>query len=242
MKKRRWLVKVPVLLAVIGLLLGAGYYLLTAYSVANVYVDGNVHYTEEEIREIVMEGPLGNNSLYLSLKYKNRGVENIPFVDGMDVTILAPDTIKITVYEKALAGYVQFMDNNMYFDRDGYVVESSDVKTYGIPQIAGLQFDYVILGQRLPVEDETVFARIMSITNLLDKYELIVDKIYLQDNTDITLFFGDVRVALGEGQNLEEKIMVLPTFLGNLEGKAGTLRMENYSTDTRVTVFEEDGE
>ena len=114
---------------IIGILLlalgGGAVALHSVYTVRTVYVEGNVHYTEDEIMEIVMSGPLGDNSLYLSLKYRDRGIQDIPFVDVMNVSILAPDTIKITVYEKALAGYVKYLDTYMYFDKDGYVVESS---------------------------------------------------------------------------------------------------------------------
>lgn len=187
-----------------------------------------------------MDGPLGNNSLYLSLKYKNKGIEDIPFVDVMDVSILSPDTIRITVYEKALAGYVEYMDSFMYFDKDGYVVESSQIRTEGVPQITGLQFSSCTLGQKLPVEREDIFAGIMDLTKLLSKYELSPDRIYFRDYTEITLYFGDVRVALGAGNDLEEKLMVLPTFLENLEGKKGVLRMENYNIDAKTTVFEMD--
>ncbi len=137
-KKRKWPIVLMVLTCVSAVVLGAGYYVLGTYTIQNVYVEGNIHYTREQIQDIVMDGPLGNNSLYLSLKYRNRGVEDIPFVDVMDVSILSPDTIKITVYEKALAGYVAYMDSYMYFDKDGYVVESSRVKTDGVPQITGL--------------------------------------------------------------------------------------------------------
>ena len=52
----------------------------------------------------------------------------MPRADVMDVKVPAPDTIKIIVYEKALTGYVRFMDTYMYFDKDGYVVESSGIK------------------------------------------------------------------------------------------------------------------
>ena len=97
----RLLAVAAVLTAVI---LGAGYYIRSTYTVRTVYVEGNVHYTEDEIKEIVMDGLLGDNSLYLSLKYRNKGIEGIPFVDVMDVSVLAPDTIKITVYEKMLTG------------------------------------------------------------------------------------------------------------------------------------------
>lgn len=69
-------------------LTGAGYYLLKHYEITTVYVEGNVHYSQEEIEDMVMQGRLGSNSLYLTLKYRNRGVEDVPFVETMDVDIL----------------------------------------------------------------------------------------------------------------------------------------------------------
>ncbi len=238
-RKNRWR-GVLIALGLVAIVLAVFYYFISTYSIKNVYVEGNVHYTQEEIKEIVMDGPMSNNSLYLSLLYSNKGVENIPFVDVMDVIVLEPDTIKIVVYEKALAGYIEFMDSYMYFDRDGYVVETSTVKTLGIPQIEGLQFEHVSLGEKIPVENEDIFNSIMSITNLLGKYELNVDKILFQSNRDIMLFFRDVRVDLGQDVNLEEKIMVLPTFLEELEGQKGILRMADYTEEGGMTVFEKD--
>lgn len=223
---------------VLAALAGAGYYVKTTYTVKNVYVEGNVHYTEEEIKEIVMDGPLGDNSLYLSMKYKNRGIEGVPFVDVMDVNILSPDTIKITVYEKTLTGYVKYLDTFMYFDKDGDVVESSGIRTVGVPQITGLTFDYVILGEKLPVENEEVFNNILNITKLLKKYNLTADKIYFNKSGDITVYFGTVKVALGnDSATLEDKLMLLPEFLKTLEGRTGTLRMESYDEDSGKYVF-----
>lgn len=219
-------------------LAGGIYYIRKVYTVRTVYVEGNVHYTEEEIRDIVMEGPLGDNSLYLSLKYKNRGIEGIPFVDVMDVSILAPDTIRITVYEKAVIGYIQYLDTYMYFDKDGYVVESSSVKTAGIPQITGLIFDHMIIGEALPVDDPEVFGDILNMTKLLNKYELDSDKIYFQASGEITLYFGEVKVALGnDSRHLEDKLMLLPEFLPRLVGETGTLQMEKYDEDAGKYTF-----
>ena len=237
-KGKRLLIKWIAVGFVIAVVLGVSYYFLDTYTIKTVYVEGNIHYTEDEIKEMVMEGAMGNNSLFLSMKYKNKGVENIPFVDVMNVEILSPDTIKIMVYEKALAGYIEFLDTYIYFDRDGYVVESSGIKTAGVPQIAGLNFDYAVLGQRLPVADEEVFESIMTITKLLGKYELSSDKIYFRSGDEIVLFFGDIKVALGKAIDLEDKIMAIPTFLEGLEGKRGTLRLENYSEEEKLTVFE----
>lgn len=231
-------------LAIIFLLLvaaGGIYYVYNTYTVETVYVEGNVHYTEDEIKAFVMEGPLGNNSLYLSMKYKNKGVRDVPFVDVMDVSILSPNTIKITVYEKALAGYVRYLDSYMYFDKDGCVVESSGVKTVGVPQITGLTFDYMILGEPLPVENKDIFGTILNLTKYLNKYDLISDKIYFHPGGEITVYFDEVKVALGkEDAHLEDKIMLLPTFLVELTGKSGTLQMEKYEDTGGRFTFKPD--
>lgn len=236
-------IKILIILVIIAVILGVMNYLLSTYTIENVYVEGNYHYTEEEIKAFVMEGVLGNNSLYLSMKYKNKGIENIPFVDVMDVAILTPDTIKITVYEKALAGYIKYMNTYMYFDKDGYVVESSSIKTVGVPQITGLSFEYAILGEPLPVEDTSIFNSILNVTKLLGKYSLTADKIYFNPSGEITVHFENVKVSLGnEEARLEDKLMLLPGFLSELSGKSGTLQMEKYNESNGQYSFEPDSE
>lgn len=242
-KWRKRIIWIGALAVVLILLWGAGYSFLRTYTVRNVYVEGNVHYTEDEIKEIVMAGPLGHNSLYLSLKYKNKGIQGIPFVDVMDVSILSPDTIRVTVYEKALIGYVKDLDAYMYFDKDGYVVESSSMSTAGVPQILGLSFDHMVVGEPLPVENPEVFSRILNVTKLLEKYELDAESIYFHRSGDVTLYFGQVKVALGnDGAALEDKLMLLPKLLESLEGKRGTLQMQsNPQSGGRYTFQPEEG-
>lgn len=245
MKKRKksgkikWIV-LPVLLLTFA---GAFLFVMQRYTVRTVYVTGNIHYTEDEIKEIVMKGPFGNNSLYLSMRYRDKGVENIPFVDAMDVEILSPDTIEITVYEKALAGYIKYMDSYMYFNREGYVVECSDTVTQGVPQVTGLKFNYVVLGERIPVEDPEIFTSIMDLTKLLDKYELQADKIFFHSTEDVTLYFGDIKVALGnDSKELENKVRRLPQLLAKVEGQSGTFRMENLTDDKTGITFQVNGQ
>ena len=149
-------------------------YIKTNYTVTTLYVEGNIHYSEEEIIDMVMEGQFGSNSLFLAFKYKDKSVEGVPFVEKMDVSVLDPHTIKIEVYEKALAGYVEYLEKCVYFDKDGIVTEISDEKTAGVPQVAGLSFDHVLLHEPLPVEDAGIFRSILNITQLVNKYNLRV--------------------------------------------------------------------
>ena len=213
------------------------------YTVKNIQVEGNFHYTSEEIAEMVTKGPLGKNSVYLSLKYRKKGIRNVPFIDVMDVEILSPDTIQVTVYEKALAGYIRYLDSCIYFDKDGYVVECSGIVTPGIPQVAGLRFGHAVLGQKLPVEDQDVFERIMNLTKLLGKYELNADKIFFHGQGEVTIYFQNVKAALGNDDSyLEDKMKVLPDLLERLQGQSGTLRMEKFTEDHSNAVFQPDGQ
>lgn len=217
---------------------GACIYIKDKYTIKTVYVQGNVHYTEEEIKAIVMDGAFGDNSLYLSLKYRDTGVKGIPFIDVLDVDILAPDTIKIMVYEKTLTGYLKYLDAYLYFDKDGEVVESSGIRTLGVPQITGLEFGYVVVGEKLPVENPEIFDSILNVTMLLKKYGLTADKINFSKSGSVTVYFGDVKVSLGnDPATLEDKLVLLPGFLNTLGGKAGTLRMETYDGDSGKYVF-----
>lgn len=226
---------IPSLLALVFL------FLLQYFHVENIYVEGNLHYTSEEIIDMVTGERFGDNSLYLSLKYRNKGVEGIPFIQTMDVDVLSPDTIRIVVYEKTVAGYVEYLDRYMYFDRDGIVVEASETKTEGIPEIAGIEFSQVVLYEPLPVENGGIFREILSITQILSKYGLSADKIYFDDTGEMTLYFGEVRAKLGDEGNIEEKVARLQQLLPSAEGKKGVFRLENYSGSGENVSFELDG-
>lgn len=223
--------------AVLLLLFGVAAFISVYFQVTSVTVEGAEHYTEEEIQDIVMSGTYGRNSLYLFLKYRNRKVSGVPFVETMDIDILSPNEIKITVYEKAIAGYVEYLGRCMYFDRDGVVVESTLKPAEGIPCVAGMDFEYVILHEKLPVEDEEIFRLILYITQLMTKYDIRSDRIYFNKNYEITLYFGDARVFLGTDAEIDSKMDELKNILPDLAGMEGTLHMENYSEENNYITF-----
>ncbi len=214
-------------------------YILDTYTVTNIYVNGNVHYTNEEIIDKVITDKMSYNSLYLSLKYRDKSIENIPFVEKVDVDIISPDTIRINVYEKSIAGYIAYLGHYMYFDRDGIVVESSLEPSDNVPQVLGLNFNYVILYEKLPLDNDKVFSEILDITQLLDKYELNADKIFFDNEYNVYLYFGGVEVSLGTNDYIDEKIIQLQYILPNLDGKNGILEMKDFDEDTKNITFEE---
>lgn len=214
--------------------------LLEIYKVKTVYVEGNVHYSSSEIRDMVMVGDLGDNSIYLSLKYKNKTIEDVPFISAMNVEIVSPDTIKITVYEKSLAGCVEHLGEYMYFDRDGMVVECSPNMTEGVPVVTGLSFESVVLYEPLPVANEEVFEMILTISQLYKKYEMEAQMIQFTTGGNIIVHTDGIKAAMGKGENIDDKVMTLASIMPDLLGQAGTVKLENYTKDSKNVIFKPD--
>jgi len=232
----------PRLRAVILLILSAAAAFFVAYfKVRSVTVEGSSRYTKDEISSMVMTGPLGDNSVLLSLRYRDKPIRNIPFIETMKVQVVAHDSIRIRVYEKTIAGYVDYLGTCMYFDRDGIVVESSKEKLKDVPEVTGLKFQSIVLYKKLPAENDAVFDRILTVTQLLSKYGLHADRIYFSTTSSMSLYFGDVRADLGEDQYTDEKISNLRKILPSLKNKKGTVDLVNYTPDTSYITFREKG-
>lgn len=205
---------------------------VSMFHVTEVTVSGNDYYTNEEIADLVLGERYQRNTLYLYLRYRYQKHPEIPFVDDFEVKLDSFHSITIRVYEKNIVGYVRYLGKNVYFDKDGIVVESSDEEMEGIPMITGLYFDDLAMYKSLNVEDPEIFNTILDITQLLKKYELNPDEIRFGNAEDLNLQIGEVRILLGTGGHLEEKISRIKQLEPDLLDKAGTLHMENYTDES----------
>lgn len=237
---KRRLIRIISALVIAAALLSAVGFFFYYFTVSSIEISGNTRYTDEQIKELVFDRPVKKNSLYLYMLYNGKPVTDIPFIEKMDVSIESHDHVKIVVYEKAIAGYVRYLGQYMYFDREGYVVESTGAPLPDVPCVTGLEFDNVVKYEILPVKDKTVFSQILSLTQLFEKYDLSPDRIFFSKDGGITLFFGKVRVLIGTMDNIDEKIMRLADISPKLGGMEGTLRLDEYSGDGEYITFEKD--
>ena len=224
---------------VAGVIALAGVGVVALFQTDEITVTGNSFYTEQEIIDQVVTDTLCTNSLYLYVKYNFLGYEEIPFTDKISVSLNAPGKVSIRVYEKSIVGYASYLGSNFYFDRDGTVVESSTEVKDGVPCITGLEFTALTLYKQLEVEDDSVFDTILTVTQLLEKYELSPDCIEFEDDSSVNLYFDEVVVALGNSGSMEEKIGRLFDVYGDLVGLSGTFHMENYTADSKYISFEQ---
>lgn len=237
------------------------------YSLQNVTVLGNVHYTEEEIRAEVTKGIFGKNTWAVSRLKSSFTPEDMELIDQIDVVMKDHHTLQITVQERQLIGYVQYLDCNLYFDSEGRVMDSvireeetdktaSDGEGEALtaeavgktatsfvaamkeaPLITGLSFTHAQLHEILPVSDDAVFYTILGITRMINKYDINPDAVNFDESMQITLSYGDVTVDLGKDELMEEKLARVAAILPDVEGKSGVLHMEDYTSGTQNIVF-----
>lgn len=211
------------------------------FRIREVVIAGNEYYTNEEIAGFVIGDGYQRNTLYVYAKYKYFPQPQIPFIDTMEVKVTSPHSISIRVYEKGIVGYVKYLGKNVYFDKDGIVVESSSALMEGVPMISGLSFDQLTMYEPLNVENKEIFDTILSITQLLSKYDLNPDEIRFGSGDELFFKLGEVKINMGVGEHLDEKVARLKQLEGDLADKSGTLHMENY-TDESTHISLESGE
>lgn len=233
-RKGLWIAGAVVLVLFVGMIV-----VLTQFNIETIQVTGNVHYTEEEIIQQVVGDEHWNNTILLYLKNKLNPPEEIPFVQKTEVEFISRHVITITVYEKALAGCVEFMNEYMYFDKDGMVLESSSERMEDIPCITGIRFDHMIMHEPLPIEDKDFFYTVLTLTQLLQKYQIPAENVQFTSQKEIVLYYRNIKILLGDGSNVEEQISGLENILKSIEGKSGTLYMKDYSIEKGDVIFRE---
>lgn len=211
--------------------------LFTCFKINEIEVTGNKHYSENQVKDFVMSEGYIDNTVLLMLKNKIHPIENIPFVAKLDIEYVNAHKITVTIYEKAMAGCIEYMNEYIYFDQDGYVLEISSTKLEDAPCITGMSFGSMELYEKLPIEDENRFKIILKITQQIQKHGLQLESIRFTLEGEIVMKYKDIRIELGDGSNIEEQLTDLDRILAGLEGKKGTLDLRDFDTASGKASF-----
>ena len=220
---------------IIGLVLVLIILSLSIIKIDKVVVSGNSWYNNEEIEALVFPKPLDRYFLYSFIKDKLNKKKNIPFIQEYRLDWKSPSQVEIIVYEKSILAAVNYMNLYMYFDKDGMVLESSAEKIDKIPVIEGLELSSIVLYNKLPVKDEYVFSRLVSLAQSLSNYNIFAERILLYSQNQVNLYIGDIEVHFGILNDIEEKTADLNNIFPEISGQKGILYMDNYGENKSYT-------
>lgn len=225
-----------------AVLLAGIIFFFTYYRVEHVEVMGSSHYSEAEIKEMILRGPLASNSVLAPILYTTNNTEDVPFVEGFSVTQMNRNTIVISVKEKQPVGCIPYLDSYIYFDRNGVFIEGSRIRDEKVPYFDGIQVNSVVMNEKLPIKGTTVLNTAVALATIFSKNETIPDHIVFDENYQISLVYGDITVQLGKDIYLEDKMARVLAILPKIAGEKGILHMENVTDSNKIITFEREEE
>jgi cell division protein FtsQ len=239
-RKKRRKIGLYILLILILLIAAGVFIVMNVFTVENVVVEGNELYSSTQIENMVLNDEYSWNSLYVDLKYRFVDIGEVPFVDTMEVSLDNPHTVHIRVYEKGMLGYlyINSIGQNAYFDKDGFVVETSTEVIDGVPKITGISCEEVVLYEKLQLENSDILRDLLNLTQTLKKYNLLPDEIQYDSNMEPVLYYGTIQVKIGSEDNLSQKVVRLSIILPQLDGLSGTLHLETWTPETTDIIWD----
>ena len=239
-RKKRRKIGLYILLILILLIAAGVFIVMNVFTVENVVVEGNELYSSTQIENMVLNDEYSWNSLYVDLKYRFVDIGEVPFVDTMEVSLDNPHTVPIKVYEKGMLGYlyINSIGQNAYFDKDGFVVETSTEVIDGVPKITGISCEEVVLYEKLQLENSDILRDLLNLTQTLKKYNLLPDEIQYDSNMEPVLYYGTIQVKIGSEDNLSQKVVRLSIILPQLDGLSGTLHLETWTPETTDIIWD----
>lgn len=220
------------LLLAVGCIVCAGAGLLLFgmrhFKTASITVTGLSYYTEEEFLNKISSPRARKNVVWFRVEQYLKGQKRIPYVEKYDYTVDPENGITIQVYEKILIGCISMMGQYVYFDKDGYVTESSEEPLPGIPVIKGLSFDRMIMYEKLDVEKDRLYGVILNIAKLVREYELPVSSVTFDSRGNVELEVETLTVELGKRDAYEKPVQRLAQMLPSIRGRALTVDLSNY--------------
>lgn len=225
---------------IVVLLLAGVIFFFTYYQVDEVQVMGSSHYSEKQIKKMVLRGPMASNSILAPIIYTKKNTKDVPFVEGYTVTRLNRHTICVSVKEKDIVGCIPYLDSYIYFDRNGTFIESATERNEKIPFFDGIKVKHVIYNEELPIKDKMVMNTAVALSTIFQKNDKIPDHIEFSDDGQISLLYGDITVKLGKDEYLEDKMTRVLAILPLISDKKGILHAENLNDNSKMITLEQE--
>lgn len=214
------------------------------FHIQKIEVTGIEMLTQQEVSDWVKSDTMSGNSLYVLWKSKFRPDKLLPMMKSAEISMKNPWMIKVKIEEHKLLGGILYENEYAYFDEEGTVLKKQTESIPGIPLVEGLGVKKVVLNHKVKAENRKVFSYVIQVGKVVEKWELSPEKIVF-NGTEATLHFGTIAVNIGD-ENFDDRVAQITPILEKLQGKSGTVHLENFTMQStlisfRPTVEAEDG-
>ena len=197
---------------------------LMLFNFKKAVITGNTKYSQKQIESFITQGKLGENTFVMALKYHNRTVKGIPFVDRIDVDILNPSTVRVNITEKPLDGYVVRGDDKIYFSKEGVVQTISGRTDENVTVVNGIELVNPQTDAQVQAKNQSGMDNVLTLLSAMERYDLKADSIDVDRLGSITVTFGDVRLTVGK-TGYDMKMYKVHQIFPFFKGKSGCISM-----------------
>ena len=209
------------------------------FRVTGVQVEGNSFYSDDQIKNMVLDAPIAKNSILAGFLNTEKNTKDAVMIDSITVSRVNRNTLLLQVKEKQMIGYIEFQGQCVNFDRQGIIQIITEDPLENVPRIEGINVKEAIQGERLTGINTSKLNTILSVGKMLEKMEEKPDRLAFNELNQLVMYYGDIEVRLGDDENMDEKINRLVGILPELEGMSGILHLENTTEDSESVVFDD---
>ncbi len=235
-RKSPWF-KLLILVVVLTTLITVFYY---SFRIENIHIGESKYYTNDKLLEYFQEQSIYNNTILTYLDGRFGSHIQIPFIQKYNIVYVDKHTIRYELYDKSIIGCVPYMNEYVYFDKDGEVLEITSEYFKNVPLFEGVYFKEMKLYHKLSVNNENIFNIILDVSQLISLYDIPVSRVILDSRLSVTLECDKIRVILGKKTKYDDTIAELDNVLPSLKGLSGELNLENFVKGQDRIIFKED--
>lgn len=203
------------------------------FNIKDIEINGLKRLEKNEIiREVGLDKQ--DNLLAFNTVKAKASLKNNYYIQSIKISKKLPNKIIFNIKEREIAGYIPYINDYLYIDKNGLVVDIKPNYTESLPLIVGLKFDRFVLGEKLEIDDKEAFNIVMRFTNAISEKEIAssILKIDLSDLNDIHIYVGNIDVLIGKGDNINIKINTLIEIIKNIDiQEKGFLYLDDINSD-----------
>lgn len=224
MRNVPWKIVIPAATVIIVVLL------IFLFRVTTVTVEGNTFFSEEVVASEVCSTVLDKNVITAFVKNRLGFTTKLPYVREYEISYPGIHEIHIKLYEKKIIAGIAYMNQYIYFDKDGVVLKSTNEELVGIPLFETKTMATFTLYEKVQMEDGELLNQIMNLSNLFQHYEVMWDRVVFDSKNAAFLYTGNIRISLGKKDSYDEQISALPSVLSTVQENnfSGEIDMTNY--------------
>lgn len=198
------------------------------FDITHIEVVGNNQISAERI--VSLSGLKVGDNIFNNIKMRIiTNIEEEPFIENVQIERNLPGTIQIKVQERNIDYQLKLINGYIYINKQGYILEKAEKEVNNIILIEGYKTpeETLLNSKRVAQDDLLSLNTIMKLTESAKNLEVKdkITSINIENKDDIVIYSKSENklIYIGDGSNIQNKMLYIKSILEKEEGKSGKL-------------------